>query len=227
MNRVFAVVRMYLTDWLTVFVIPLAILATSLLVNLVIFAVGPEKPRTSGGVAAIFVVLVVAAVMGTARGMPFALSMGASRRAFLLGTGATGGVLAVAFGILLLVLNRVESLTDGWWLHGHFFTFDWIDGYSPAADWLLATLLLLANFLLGAFAATIWLRWRQVGMLVGGIALTLVLGGGVIFLTWRHDWQQVGHWLTGLTPLTAAGWIALLCLPLAGGPYLTLRRVAV
>lgn len=226
MSRIPAVVRMYLTDRVTMFALPPAILAASFAVNLAIFAVEPVQARSTGGLAAIFVVMLAAAVMSTARAMPFALSMGSSRRSFAIGTGVTGVIMAVVFGVLLLILNRIEAATDGWGLHGHFFTFPWTERYHVVGAWLLATVLLLAMFLLGAFASTIWLRWKQPGMLVAGVLLVLVFGGLVTLITWQHGWPSVGRWFLDLTPLAAAGWIALLCVPLAGGSFVTLRRVA-
>lgn len=225
MSRTLAVTRMHLTDRLTIFGLPPAILAASFLINMLIFAAEPVDSRSSGGVAAIFVVLVIAADMATARGMSFALSMGASRRSFALGTGLVGAVLAVAFGLLVFVLNRIEDATGGWNMDAHFFDFAWLGGHNPATVWLLATLLLLAMFLLGAWMATIWLRWHQLGLVVGCVAAVLVLGGCVVLVTWLHGWGLVGDWFTALTPLTAAGWTALLCVPLAGASYLVLRRV--
>ena len=227
MSRALAVTRMHLTDRLTMFGLPTAILAASFLINVLIFAVEPVGSRSSGGVAAIFVVLLIASVMLTARAMSFALSMGASRRAFAVGTGAVGGVLALTFGALLLILNRIESASDGWWLHGHFFGFSWLNRHNLAADWVLATVLLLAMFLLGALVATIWLRWKQLGLLVASVTLVLVLGGLAVLITWQRDWHAVGHWFIGLSPLGASGWLALLCAALAGTAYLCLRRVEV
>jgi hypothetical protein len=227
MNRALAVTRMHLTDRLTIFGMPPAILAASFTVNVLIYAAEPPHSRSSGGLSAIYIVLIVVAVMLTARGMSFALSMGASRRAFALGTGLMGALLAAAFGVLLLVLNRVEVATDGWWLHSHFFTFRWLAEHSLVSAWLLGTLAFLAVFLLGAFASTIWLRWKSVGMFVGIVAAVLGFGGSAVLVTWLHAWASVGHWFAGLTPLTAAGWVALLCVPLAGASYLTLRRVAI
>jgi hypothetical protein len=218
---------MHLTDRVTIFGLPPAILAASFLVNMLIFAAEPADSRHSGGVAAIYVVLVIAAVMATARGMAFALSMGASRRSFALGTGLTGALLSVAFGLLLFVLNRIEVASDGWNMNAHFFSFDWLDRHNPASVWLLATVLLLALFLLGAWAATIWLRWRQAGMLVGGVVLVLALGGSAVLITWLDGWPTVGDWFAALTPLSAAGWSALVCIPLAAASYATLRRVTI
>jgi hypothetical protein len=227
MNRTLAVTRMHLTDRVTIFGLPPAILAASFLVNMLIFAAEPSDARHSGGVAAIYVVVIIAAVMATARSMAFALSMGASRRAFAQGTGLTGVLLALAFGVLLFVLNRIEVATDGWNMNAHFFSFEWLERHNPATVWLLGTALLLALFLIGAWAATIWLRWRQVGMLVGGVALVLALGGSAVLITWLHGWSAVGDWFAALTPLSATGWTALLCAALAGTSYLTLRRVTI
>jgi hypothetical protein len=227
MNRALAVARMHLTDRLTLFGLPPAILAASFTVNVLIYAAEPPGSRSSGGVSAIYIVLIVAAVMMTARGMAFALSMGASRRAFALGTGLTGALLAGVFGVLLLVLNRVEAATGGWWLHSQFFRFGWLEQHSLAAAWLLGTLGFLAVFLVGAWASTIWLRWKSYGMFVGIVAAVLGFGGSAVLVTWLHAWAAVGHWFTGLAPLTAAGWVALLCVPLAAASYLTLRRVAI
>jgi hypothetical protein len=227
MNRALAVARMHLTDRLTLFGLPPAILAASFLVNVLIYAAEPPHARSSGGLAAIYIVMLVVAVMATARGMAFALSMGASRRAFALGTGLTGALLAAVFGVLLLVLNRVEAVTGGWWLDSRFFRFGWLEQHSLASAWLLGTLAFLAVFLLGAWASTIWLRWETYGILVGGVAAVLAFGGLAVLVTWLHAWASVGHWFAGLTPLTATGWVALLCVLLAGGSYLTVRRVAI
>ncbi|MGH3472554.1 MAG: hypothetical protein ACRDPG_10995 [Nocardioidaceae bacterium] len=226
MSRILAVTRMHLTDRLTLFTLPPAILASSFLVNMLIFAKEPVDSRTTGGAAAIYCVVFVAAVMCTARGVTFALSMGASRRAFALGTGLVGALLAVTFGIFMLVLNRIEMATGGWWLHGQFFAPLWFAHNDLAAIWLILTLPFLATFLLGAWVSTIWLRWKTVGMLVGGVVAVLVLGGLAVLATWLDAWASVGHWFAHLTPLSASGWVALLCLPLAGASYLVLRRLA-
>lgn len=225
MNRILAVTRMHLTDRITLFGVIPAILSASFLINMLIFTTEPVHARTTGGVAALFIWMLIVAAMSTARGMGFALSMGASRRAFALGTGLTGALLAVGYGVLLLILNRVEAATGGWWLHGHFFTFGWLTRHSFAATWLLATLLLLAMFLLGGLMSTVWLRWRQIGALVGGVACFLVFGGLILLVNWQHEWAAVARWFAALTPLAAAGWTALTCAVLIAASYPMLRRV--
>lgn len=225
MNRVLAVARMHLTDRLMLFGFPPAILASAFVINLAIFAGEPPHSRTTGAVSSIFIVVVISAMLMTARGLSFTMSMGASRRAFALGTALVGGLLAAAFGVLLLVCNRIESATRGWGLRGHFFTFSWVDR-NLAAGWLLATVLMAAMFLLGAWLSTIWLRWSQAGVVAGCVAAVVVFGGLAALVTWLGGWSSVGNWFGALSPLTAAGWAALVCLALGGASYLTLRRVA-
>jgi hypothetical protein len=225
MSRTLAVTRMHLTDRFTLFGMPPTILAASFVVNMLIFAVEPVDARTSGGAAAIYIVVLVAAVLCTARGMAFALSMGSSRRSFALGTGATGALLAVVFGLVMLLFDEIEVATGGWWMHAHFFDQAWYAQHSIGVRWLIFTMPFFALYLSGAWISSIWLRWNMHGVVVGAVLAILVLGGAAVLVTWVDRWGSIGGWLERLSPLVAAGWLAVLCLPLAGASYAVLRRV--
>lgn len=226
MNRVIAVTRMHLTDRLTLFGMSAAILAAATAINLLMFSVeGEQGARTGTGALVVYAVVLAAAVMCTARGMMFALSLGASRRTFALGTLITGGLLAVIFGLVMFGLNRIELATGGWWMHGHFFRLPWLADHQPVEIWLVLTVPFMAVFLLGMWLSTIWLRWKTTGMIAVGVATVLAFGGAAVIVTWAEQWTPVGAWFQELTPLTSSGWIALACLPLAAAAYLTLRRI--
>lgn len=224
MNRALTVTRMQLTDKLPIFAIPTAVLSAAMLITLGVFALVPADGRTSGSPTSIYVVVLISGVGLVSQSMHLALGLGASRKAFTLGSGLTGVVQALIFGTLLLVLNRLEVLTEGWGLGGNLFAWPWLAGHNLAASWLLFTAGFLAMFLLGGWASTIWIRWHNIGLLVGVVAAILVLGGLAVLTTWQGAWGEVGSWFAGLTPLTAAGWTALLCLVLAVAGHLTLRR---
>jgi hypothetical protein len=225
MDRAIAVMRMHLVDHLTLFVLPLGILASSFAINIVIWSMVPADGRTTGGAASLYVFVLIAGMFQVLRGLPFALGMGASRRAFALGTAMTGLVIAVAFGTLYLVLRELEIATGGWWLSGSFFDFAWFDRSAWPVMWLLFVVSIAATFALGAWISGIWARFGTPAMVVGGPAAILLLGGAAVLVTWREWWSEVGHWFAGLTPLTATGWLALLAVVLTAATWGTLRRV--
>lgn len=223
-SRALAISRMHLVDRLGLLGIPAAVLAAAALLSLAVMALVPEDGRGTGSAMSIYVAVGISGAVLVGQSMYLALGLGASRRAFTLGTGVTGALQAVLWGTVLWVLNRVEVLTEGWGLGAHLFSWPWL-AQHVAGTWLLFTAGFLAAFLLGGWIAATWMRWQLVGMLVVLVAVILVLGGLAFVLTWQHAWADVGSWFAGLTPLTAAGWTALLSLVLAAAGHLTLRDV--
>jgi hypothetical protein len=163
--------------------------------------------------------------MAVARALPFALGMGSSRRAFLLGTLLTGVVLSLGWSLALFVLQRTEKATGGWGKHGHFFWFGWFAGTSWPVVILFAITSLTASFVLGALIGACWVRWNRLFLLVAGPLLVLVSGGLAILVSAQHWWASVGHWFQDQTPLSTAGWCALLAVVLAAALHPVLRRV--
>jgi hypothetical protein len=226
MNRATAVMKMHLTDQLTLLVLPLGILASAFAVNVLVWLPLPEDGRQTGGALALPVFVLAAAMFAVVRGLPFALGMGVTRRAFVLGTLMTGAVLALGFGTLYLLLTGVEHLTDGWWLNGTFFDYGFFSRSAWPARWLMLVIAFLAAWLLGSATAALWPRWGMLALAVGGPAAILLGGGAVTVITWQHWWDSVGSWFSGLTPATSSGWLLLASLALAAATWASLRRVA-
>jgi hypothetical protein len=226
MNRAVAVMRMHLVDQLTLVVMPLGILASAYVVNVLVWLPLDSENRKTGGALALPIFVLAAAMFAVVRGLPFALGMGATRRSFAIGTLMTGGVLAAGFGTLYLVLGRIEDATGGWGLNGTFFDFSFFNRSAWPLTWLMLVVTFLAAWLVGAALASVWPRWGMVALAVGGPAL-IILGGGVAALvTWQGWWSSVWSWLDGLTPVTSAGWLAALCLACAAATWGALRRVS-
>ena len=225
LNRSVAVMRMHLVDRATLFVLPLGIVAASFATNIVIWSLVPTDGRSTGGAASLYVFVAIAAMFAVARGLPFALGMGSSRRAFALGTGLTGLVIAAVMGTIYLVLRTLERATDGWWLQGSFFDFPWFDQAPWPVVWLLFVVSIAATFALGAWLSGIYARWGTPGLVVAGPLAVLVGGGLAALVTWRGWWGDVGTWFADQTPLAAIGWCAVLALALTAATWSTLRRV--
>lgn len=226
MNHAVAVMKMHLVDRLTLIALPLGILLSSFLINLVIWLPLSPDGRRTGGAASVFVFVLAAAVFAVVRGLPFALGMGASRRAFALGTTMTGAVLSLGFGTLYLVLGEVERASGGWGLGGAFFDFAWLERSSWPARWLLLVVAFLVAWLVGTALAALWPRWGMYALVVGGPLVVVLAGGAVALLTWQHWWDPVGAWLGGLTPLTSSGWLVLLGAASAAATWASLRRTS-
>ncbi|RWR20033.1 hypothetical protein D8Y23_06420 [Microbacterium enclense] len=149
---------------------------------------------------------------------PLALSLGTSRRTFVVGTVLTHVAISLYVTAMLLVLLGIELATGHWFFH-IYMTDVWIlgagDPFQLAATSFLATLMVLSVG--GAFAAA-WVRFGALGPTALAAALVLVLGIVAILLI----------------PLAAAfqpWWVALaagIAIVLAVlGQYMLLRRATV
>lgn len=226
-SRSVAVMRMHLVDRLTLVVMPTAILASVLVINWVVWTFVPRDGRNTGGAGSLWAFVLAAAVFAVIRGLPFALGMGASRRAFVLGTALTGLALAVGYGTLMLVLQLIERATDGWGLGGRFVWFAFFGRDAWPVDWLLLIVSVFAAFAVGELIASVWSRWSMMGLVVGGPLAILVLGGGAILLAWQHAWGDVLSWFGDLTPWSVTGLCAALAAACTLVVGLVLRRVRV
>ncbi len=225
MNRAVAVARMHLVDRMTLFVMPLGILAAAFVANLLIWLAVPVDGRTTGALTSVYCFVLAAAVLAVLKGLPFALSLGSSRRAFTIGTIGTGGVIALIMGVILFVLGRIEVATDGWGMHGHFFDLPWFESSPLVVVWLGLTVGLLAAFVVGILCASVWSRWGNRTLLYGAPVAILVGGGLGALVTWQHWWGHVLGWLDGQTLIETTGWLALLTVACGGLTYATLRRI--
>jgi hypothetical protein len=226
MNRSLAVTRMHLVDKRTLFGMPGAILALIVVINAIIWIYVPRGGRHTGGAASAYLFVAAIAALAVARGMPFALGMGASRRAFALGTLTMSAILALVFGTSLFALGLIEKATGGWGAGGHFFFYSWMNSSGPVVWWILVTVPFLTMAAIGGAISTIYLRWHVAGMFVTSLAVVLVLGIGAILLTAQHSWISFGDWFGDRSPLSIAGLFAAIAVAFAALAWTTLRRTA-
>ena len=85
--------------------------------------------------------------------------------------------------------------------------------------------LLALVFLIGLWTGLIYRRFGLIGTLAF-FGLWTVLGvGAVLLVTWRQWWPAVGSSQSDLDALAASGMLALAAAAVAGGGYLTIRRI--
>src|SRR5262245_42550985 len=128
MKTLVNVARYHLADRVTYLALPWGIMTFSFLVNVAIAATAPrpEGGQYTGGLATIYLFLLVCGAYSMTRSLPFGLMLGVSRRSYYLGTALLVLAVGVAYGSVLTVLQIVERATGGWGLSLHFFRIPWI-----------------------------------------------------------------------------------------------------
>jgi hypothetical protein len=224
------VARLHLVDRFGYTWLVWGVLAFTFAVNVAIFAVLPQTQPNgnyTGALVTIYVFMAVIGVQAATKFLPFAMTLGVSRRTYFVGTVALVVGLCALYSAVLTVLWWLEGLTDGWGLKLHFFRVPWIlDG--PWYQVLLTNFVLMSLvFLFGLWAGLIYRRFALVGSVVFFAAITLVLVGAALLITWWQAWPQVGRFLVDLNILAASLLVALIAVVVSLGGYLTIRRITV
>ena len=230
MTSLVKVARLHLVDRFSYTWLVWGVLTLTFVINLAIFAVLPltqPSGNFTGALVTIYIFMIVIGLQAATRFLPFALTLGVSRRTYYLGTVLLVVALCALYAAILTALWALEGATNGWGLQMHFFRVPWIlDG--PWYQVLVTNGVLLALvFLFGLWAGLIYRRFGLIGTVVFS-ALWVIAGvGAVLLVTWRQWWPAVGSYLSELNILAASGMLALAAVAIAGGGYLTIRRITV
>jgi hypothetical protein len=229
MNTLVKVARYHLVDRMTFVALPWGILAFSFLVNVVVSLSVPTGPHGiyTGGLATIYVFLLISGAMMMTRSLPFGLMLGVSRRSYYGGTGLLVVVLSVVYGLGLTLLQAVERATNGWGVSLHFFRIPWIMDGPWYQTWLTSFVLLAAFFLYGMWYGLVFRRWNVAGLVLFIAAQILVALLVVVAVSLTHDWSAFGHFFTTVTAIAATGVLAVVAAAMGVGGLGTIRRITV
>src|ERR1700712_2823032 len=129
MNNIGKVARLHLVDRYGYTWLVWGVLAFTFVINVAIFAVIPttQPPGNyTGPLVTIFIFMAVIGVQAATKFLPFAFTLGVSRRTYYLGTVLLVVGLCAIYGAILTVLWWIEGLTNGWGMQLHFFRIPWI-----------------------------------------------------------------------------------------------------
>jgi len=234
-GRILNVVRLHLGNPYTTIVLPWIILGIILVINVVIWALVAvathgqhSRAETtgfsySGSAFYIAVYMMIVAVQAISVTFPFALSYGATRRDYWLGTSLTFVLLSAMYAIGFTILGVIERATNGWGFSGRMFT----PIYFGDTWWerlLICFFGLLFFFFVGSSLAAVFVRWKATGMVVFFTVLAALLLGGITWLTLTASWIGFGTALAAAGPLGIA---SSLLIPAAIGAvvgFFILRR---
>ncbi|MBB3038592.1 hypothetical protein [Hoyosella altamirensis] len=169
--------------------------------------------------------LFVFGVQALAQTLPFALSLGLTRRAFFCSTILYIAALSIILSLATGIMASLEEVTGGWGQEFTFFRAATIVPVVPIAQWMLVPLVLITGGLLGMFFGAVYQRWSTTG--VWSVALTLVLFGGLVTVVniWQGWWPAIWQWLNDIPLETIVlGGPALIALVAGIAAYVITRR---
>lgn len=231
-TRVSAVVRLLFGNPWTAIYTPLLILGFIVLMNVAIWAIvranipedGEMASNVNGGAMFLFIYMLVVAVQSVNQTFHLALGYGSTRRDFMLGFGVFAVALSVGYTALLATLAAIETATDGWGIRLNFFATATVglDNWGEAV--LFGTLGFLLFFGIGAATASVYVRWKAMGMYVFWAGLVVLVLGSAALITWAQAWPQVGEFFVAAGIIGSAAWSLVLTAFCAIAAWLILRR---
>ena len=228
MSRALAVGRLHLVGWPRAVSWPWTILALSFTVNLVLFrAIGPEPGHLiiTGGLSALYILMLVVHIQAITRLFPFAAALSVTRSAFYTGTCLVAVGQAVAYGAVLTGLLAIERGTDGWGGSMRFFGLPYLVAGDPVTQLAIYAGPLLAMSAIGLVCGSIYQRWQSTGMFLAFVGSVIGLGAIGWWITWIGSWPAVGRWLVDQPAVAVlGGWSTLLAVLIAAGGFLVIRR---
>lgn len=227
MSRVLSAARIQLVAWPTTLTWPWAILASSLLVNVLLFASIGEIPddATTGGLVSIYGMTFIASMVMIGQDFPFAVGLGLTRRIFYTGLSLLLTVQSLVYGGLLYLLKLVEEGTGGWGITLRFFAIPFLVDSNPVLQILIYATPFAALGFLGTCLALVAKRWGVTGVFALILGTILTLGGLVVLVSWQGWWGAVGRWFSDQSAVGLfVGWPALIAAVLGGTGYLMIRR---
>lgn len=224
MNRVTAVMKLHTRDKWTWMGIPALILGSSFAVNYVVGLI-LEQEMFTGGLASIFVYMLVAGILCMAQTFPFALGFSVRRTDYFIGTSLTFLITSAVLSVGTYVLGVVESdLTGGWGTQLHFFSLPYLNDGSALEQLWIYFALAMTLFYLGFLISAIYRRFGIYGMYVFFGTLTLGLTVLVLLSAYYGWWMQIGSWFIGRSAFELALRAAVGGVVFAGVSYLLIRR---
>ena len=235
MRAVASTLRLHLNQRTTTFLAPINVAAivavVSILISLVFWRAG-SQPGSEGWISgsqsnpgiiyALAGYLIYLGVASVATTFPFALTLGATRRAFVAGTLLWNATMAIYVAVLFAVLLAIELVTDHWFVG--FYIFD-IAALGAGDFGRLFTIVIsgvLTALTVGGVFGASWMRYGARGPQLIAAGLVLAIAILLIILI-----PQAAEILRALQPwwlAIAAGVVVILA---ATGTWLLLRRASV
>ena len=228
MNRIVNVLRLHLKGWLFWFLVPLSIVLSSFVINLIIAAIlGGKTSIYTGGLSSIYIYMMVIGAVVVKDTFSFALGFSVRRRDYYLGTLIMAVAACAVLAFLLWLLSLVEAyLIPGWGVNLHFFHLPYLNDGPLAGQLWIYFVVMLCMFWLGAAPACVFQRFRSIGLY--SLAAVMLLPATVVgFAATRFNWWgTIFGWFAHQSAFDLASWTLPIVAVCALASYAFLRRAA-
>lgn len=228
-SRTVNVVRLQFVNTRTFIWVPALVLGGAWVITLLIYwiiqAAGGEGVKVGGGSQAPLWYFLVIGSQAMTMTFPFSQAMSLTRREFYVGSLAAAAVSSLGMSVVFVLLGLLEQATDGYGMNGYFAHLEWVWEGGPLAAGLTYFVLCMLFFIIGFWGATVFKRFGTATLVTVLLGVALVLVGCVALITWQQAWPDVWMWISSAGALGLTAWGLLLCVLLALGSYLTLRRM--
>ncbi len=226
MNRVAGIIRTHLTDKWSWLFLPWIILMSSFFCNLVIAGAAGDKIYT-GGLASIFIYMLVLGILSVGQTFPFIIGFGARRKDYFLGTTATITIISIAASVILLLVGYIETQTDGWGVDLHFFHLPYVsDGNVITRTWVLFSFM-INFFFMGFTISCIHRKFGRNGLYAFFILAAIIITLSVYLISSYGNWDAIFDWFAETSAAQFASGMFILTLVYIGLSYLMLRKATV
>ena len=166
--------------------------------------------------------LIYYGVQAVATTFPFAMALGSTRRAYVLGTALANVVTALYISLILTVLLLLELATGHWW-----FDIYVLDNYALGSGtvWVLMPTVFLGVLFctsIGGMFAGVWVRYGNRGPTILGLLIGLVLATLILVFV-----PYAGEIFAAITAAKLAWTVLGLSALALFGTWLAMRRTAV
>jgi hypothetical protein len=224
------VARFHLADRFAFTLAPWLIVAINFAIEFVLAATFGDQGKTqfpAYNIVAIYISFAFSGAWTLFKSLPFALSVGVSRRSYFAGTVLLALGLSAANAVLLASLQSLERVSDGWGAGLHFFRVAYFLNGPWALTWLTSFVGLALMFLYGMWWGLVFRRWSGFGLYTFGTAQAAAALIAVIVISKAGAWHAFANSFVNLSAIGLTGLMAALAVVLTVGGLATVRRVTV
>lgn len=194
MPAIKTVMRTHLVDYWLWLIVPLIVLMSSFVVNLIVsMSIGSF---TTGGLMSIYGFVMSIGIAVIPMNFSFSLSFGIRRKDYFLGTISMFLLFSLIDSIALTLLRELEQFTSGWGTGLHFFDVPFLSSLSFPHLALLNFVVISHLFLFGFLLSSIVRRFGKLVLISLLLLSFIILGTGSVLMTYWDYWGQFGSWVT-------------------------------